>query len=144
MIGFSLQCEREIEDNQKPLLKKHLLHSLSVFSEYYSPSAALEAFILSLRGAFFFFFLSTPAHWSLALSPPLQRGPQPDREAPAGQDEQLHRRAGVAGAHLQRHVTQAGQADGAAHGRAAHEDAERFVGKKNKRSIRAAAHPAGE
>ena len=29
-----------------------------------------------------------------------QRGSQPDREAAQGQDEQLHRRAGVAGAHL--------------------------------------------
>lgn len=75
-------------------------------------------FVRSLRGAFAL----------TRLSAALQGGPQPDREAAAGQDEQLHRRAGVAGAHLQRHVAQAGQADGAAHGRATHEDAERSVG----------------
>ena len=51
-----------------------------------------------------------------------QGGPQSDRETEAGQDEQLHRRAGIIGAHLQRHVQETGQADGPAHGRAAHED----------------------
>lgn len=61
----------------------------------------------------------------LMLLPP-QRGSQPDREASQGQDEQLHRRAGVAGAHLQRHVPQTRQADGAAHGRPAHEDTQRL------------------
>lgn len=59
---------------------------------------------------------------------PPQRGPQPDREASPGQDEQLHRRARISGAHLQRHVPQARQADCPTHGCAAYEDTQRLGG----------------
>lgn len=57
----------------------------------------------------------------------VQGGSQPDREAAQGQDEQFHRRAGLAGAHMQRHVPQAGQAHRAQDGCPAHENTSWWV-----------------